>query len=107
MLERLLIEYEDILKYCDAAHLLHISSNTFWVCFIAAAPLSSDIVNTAVFPSLIQSQRHVSRHGIFEGRHVTIIEEGERGKRPMTRDPATVLPVPQAGEALVEGAMKR
>jgi hypothetical protein len=46
-----------------------------------------------------------SRHGISEGRHVTIVEE--EGARPLTRDAAMVLLVPQAREALVEGPMKR
>jgi hypothetical protein len=81
----------------DVAHRL-------WACFVAAAPLSSDVAGTAAFLPLVLSQRHVSRHGISEGRHVTIVEEG---KRPAARDPAKVLPVPQAREALVEGSMKR
>jgi hypothetical protein len=87
------------------AHLLHVSPDTFWACFVAAAPLSSDVADTAAFSPLVQSQRHVSRHGISEGRHVTIVEE--EGASPPTRDAATVLLVPQAREALVEGPMKR
>jgi hypothetical protein len=83
------------------ARLLHVSPDTFWACFVAAAPLSSDVAGTAAFSSSVLSQRHVSRHGIPEGRYVTIVEE-ERG-RPATRDPARMLPVPQAREALVEG----
>jgi hypothetical protein len=35
----------------------------------------SDVAGTAVFSSLIPSQRRVSRHGISEGQHVTIAEE--------------------------------
>ncbi|KAF7502721.1 hypothetical protein GJ744_005229 [Endocarpon pusillum] len=73
-------------------------------CFVAAAPLSSDVAGTAAFSPLVPSQRRVSRHGISEGRHVTIIDEEER---PATRDPTTVMPVPQAREMLVEGSMKR
>ena len=60
------------------AHLLHVSPDTFWACFVAAAPLSSDVAGTAALSPLVQSQRRVSRHGISEGRHVTIVEEGER-----------------------------
>ncbi|ERF69035.1 hypothetical protein EPUS_08385 [Endocarpon pusillum Z07020] len=67
--------------------------------------LSSDVAGTAAFSLLVQSQRHVSRHRISEGRHVTIIEE--EGARPLTRDAAMLLPVPQAREVLVEGSMKR
>jgi hypothetical protein len=87
------------------AHLLHVSPDTFWAYFVAAAPLSSDLAGTAAYSSLVLSQRHVSQHGISEGRHATIVEE--EGERPATRDPATVLPVPQPREALVEGSMKR
>jgi hypothetical protein len=37
------------------------------------------VAGTAAFSPLVQSQRYVSRHGISEGRHVTIVEEeGER-----------------------------
>jgi hypothetical protein len=89
-----------------AAHLLHVSPNTFWACFVAAAPPSSDVAGTAAFSPLVLSQLRVSRHEISEGRHVTIINE-EEGERPATRDPTTVLPVPQARETLVEGSMKR
>ncbi|KAL9117138.1 MAG: hypothetical protein Q9187_006331 [Circinaria calcarea] len=64
-------------------------------CFVAAAALSSDVAGTAAFSPLVLSQRRVSRHGIAE-------EE-----RPATRDPTTVMPVPQAREMLVEGSMKR
>jgi hypothetical protein len=87
------------------AHLLHVSPDTFWACFVAAAPLSSDVVGTAAFSPLVLSQRRVSRHGISEGRHVTIFEK--EGARPPRRDAATLLPVPQAREMLVEGSMKR
>jgi hypothetical protein len=61
-----------------AAHLLYVSPDTFWACFVAAAPLSSDVADTAVFSPLVLSQRYISRRGISEGRHVTIVEEGER-----------------------------
>ncbi|KAF7508883.1 hypothetical protein GJ744_008592 [Endocarpon pusillum] len=81
------------------AHLLHVSPDTFWACFVAAAPLSSDVTDTVAFPPLVLSQRHVSRRGIFGDRHVTTVEERER---PATRDPAMVLMVPQTREALVE-----
>jgi hypothetical protein len=87
------------------AHFLYVSPDTFWACFVAAAPLSSDVAGTATFSPLVQSQRHVSRHGTSEGRHVTIVEE--EGARPPTRNAATMIPVPQAREALVEGPMPR
>jgi hypothetical protein len=87
------------------AHLLHVSLDTFWACFVAAAPLSRDVADTAAFSPLVQSQRHISGHGISEGRQVTIVKE--EGERPAARDPAKVLPVVQAREALVEGSMKR
>ncbi|KAF7502844.1 hypothetical protein GJ744_004999 [Endocarpon pusillum] len=64
-----------------AAHLLHVPPDTFWACFIAAAPLSSDVAGTTAFSLLVLSQRHVSRQGISDGRHVTIVKE-ER-KRPV------------------------
>jgi hypothetical protein len=54
---------------------------------------------------LIPSQHHVSRYGISEGQHVTIVEE--QGERLATWDPTSVLPVPQAREVLVEGSLKR
>jgi hypothetical protein len=51
----------------------------FWACFVAATPLSSDVAGTAAFSPFVQSQRYVSRHGIFEGRDVTTVKkEGER-----------------------------
>jgi hypothetical protein len=62
------------------------------------------MAGTAAFSSLVPLQHHVSRHRISEGRHVTIAEEK---KRQATRDPTTVMPVPQAREVLVEGSMKR
>jgi hypothetical protein len=64
-----------------AAHLLHVSPVPFWARLTAAAPLSSDVADPAAFLSLVQSQRHVSRRGISEGRHVTIVEE--EGERPV------------------------
>jgi hypothetical protein len=63
-----------------AVYLLHISPDTFWAFLIAAAPLSSDVATTAAFPLLVLSQHHVSRHGISEGRHVTIVEEEGEGE---------------------------
>lgn len=84
-------------------HLLHVSPDMFQTCFVAAAPLSSDVASIAPFSPLVLSQRRVSRHGISEGRHVTIAEE----ERQATRDPTTVMPVPQVREMLVEGSMKR
>jgi hypothetical protein len=54
---------------------------------------------------LVLSQRHVSRHGISEGRHVKIVEE-EREKAGNS-DPTIVLLVPQARKALVERSIKR
>jgi hypothetical protein len=66
---------------------------------VAAAPPSSDVASTAAFSSLVLPQYYVSRHGISKGRHVTSFEE--EGERPATRDPTTVLPVPQARDVLV------
>jgi hypothetical protein len=43
-------------------------------------PFLSDVVGTAAISPLVLSQRHVSRHGISEGQHVTIVDK-ER-KRP-------------------------
>jgi hypothetical protein len=92
MLERLPIgPWGHSLVTWRTAHLLHVSPDTFWACFVAAAPLSSDVAGTTAFSPLVLSQRHVSRHGISEGRHVTIVEE--EGERPATRDSATVLTV--------------
>jgi hypothetical protein len=54
---------------------------------------------------LALSQRGVSRHGISEGRDVTIVEE--EGERLGTRDHTTVLPVPQARDVWVERSMMR
>jgi hypothetical protein len=71
---------------------------------VAAAPPSSDVASTATFSPSILPQRYVNRHGISKGRHVTIVEEGER---PATRDPTIVLPVPQVRNMLVAGLMKR
>jgi hypothetical protein len=56
------------------AHLLHVSPDSLWACFVAATPLSSGVASTTVFSPLVQSQRHVSRHRISEGRHVTNVE---------------------------------
>jgi hypothetical protein len=78
-----------------ATHLLHVSSETFWTFFVAAAPPSSDVARV----------RHLYRHGISEDRHVTIVEE--KGERPATRDPTTVWLVPYARDVLVDGSMKR
>ncbi|KAF7510189.1 hypothetical protein GJ744_007088 [Endocarpon pusillum] len=63
------------------------STDTFWACFFAAAPLSSDVADTAAFSPLVLSQRHAGRCGISEGRHVTIVEEegeeaGDAGFHP-------------------------
>jgi hypothetical protein len=66
---------------------------------VAAAPPSSDVASTAAFSPLVLPQHHVSRHGISEGRQLTSFEE--EGERPATRDPTTVLPVPQARDVLV------
>jgi hypothetical protein len=71
---------------------------------VAAAPPSSDVASTAAFSPLVLPQRHVSRYGISEGRRVMIVEE--EGERPATRDPTTVLPVPQARDMLVAGSLK-
>jgi hypothetical protein len=87
-----------------AAHLLYILPDTFWACFIAAAPLSSNMAGTAAFSPLVLSQRHVNRHGISGSRHVTIVKE--EGERPVTQNPIMALPVPQARGLLVEGSMK-
>lgn len=76
------------------AYLLHVSPDMFWACFVAAAPLSSNVAGTAAFSPLVLSQRHVSRHGMSEGRHVTIVER--RGGSPAARVPTILLPVPQA-----------
>lgn len=57
------------------------------------------------FLSLALSQHYVSRYGIFEGRYVTIVEK--EWERPMTRDPAMALSVPQIRNMSIEGLIKR
>jgi hypothetical protein len=84
-----------------AAHLLHVSPETLWACFITATPLSSDVAGTAAFSPLVLLQRHANRHGISEGRNVTIVEE--EGARPAMWDLVTVLPVPRARERAGRG----
>jgi hypothetical protein len=55
------------------------------------------------FP-LILSQRHISRHGIPEGRHVTIVEK-ERGRQQ--KIPQRCCPCLRQGRGLAEESMKR
>ena len=88
-----------------AVHLLNVSPDTLWVCSVAAAPLSSDVADTAAFSPLVLSQRHVSRRGISEGRHVRIVEE--EGERPADAGSRHGVASALAREALVNRPMKR
>lgn len=90
-----------------AAHLLHVSPETFWARFL---PLRRHRVT---WPALRHSRHWYCRSVVSAdlgssrgGRRVTIIEAELKG--PAMRDPTVSLPVPPARDPLVEaGASER
>jgi hypothetical protein len=102
MFERLFIGHGGIVGYRGAPPISYMSHRRrSGPCFVTATPLSSNVAGTAAFSPLVRLQRPFNRHGVFNGRHVTIVEE--EGARPATRDLVTVLQVPQAREGVGRG----